>query len=233
LADGFTLVVGGSGGLGAAVCRALAGDVVITYAHNLEAAQHVAAEIRAAGGGASVRQLLLPDGELGDLEGCHGVVFAAGTDIAQPYLSATDPSALREAVDIEVHGFFAVVKAALPSLRQNRGFVVALVSAGLSRWPPGDGLSVVPKAGIEALVRGLAREEGRHGVRANAVAVGVVDAGMFHRIGFDERWLEAARKNIPLRRFGTAEEIGHAVRFLSDATYVSGQTLYVDGGYTT
>ena len=234
---GHALVVGGSGGLGAACAEALAADgwpVVLTYAGGGERAAAVAQRIRAAGGVVEgVRQWRLPDGEPGDLSGCGAVVFAAGADIGQPHLSQTSPEALRVSVDTELHGFFAVMKAALPALRARSGRVVALLSAGLERWPPGDGLSVVPKAGVAALVRGFAREEGRHGVRVNGVAVGVAEGGLFHRIEWDPAWLDAARRNIALRRFAEVQEIADVVAFLigDRASYVTGQILGVDGGY--
>lgn len=94
----------------------------------------------------------------------------------------------------------------------------------------------MPKAGIEAIIRGLAREEGRHGVRANAVALGVVEAGHFHRVEqeLSPEFVEAMKRNTALRRLGTAREAADAVVFLASAasSYTTGQSLTVDGGYS-
>ena len=235
---GFALVVGASGGLGAACAEVLAEagwPVVLTYAGGASRAHAVAERIQAAGGVVEdVRRLRLPADDPGDLTGCGALIFAAGADIGQPYLSQTPADALRAAVDTELHGFFALMSAALPALRQRSGRVVALVSAGLGRWPPGDGLSVVPKAGVAAMVRGYAREEGRYGVRVNAVAVGVAEGGLFHRIDWEPAWIDAAKRNIALRRFAGVREIADVVGFLAGdrSTYVTGQVLHVDGGYS-
>jgi NAD(P)-dependent dehydrogenase (short-subunit alcohol dehydrogenase family) len=168
----------------------------------------------------------------------HTIAHAAGTHIDQPYISQVTPDQWRNTMDWDVNGFFHVVHAGLPHLRKSHGSIVFVSSAGLKRHPPGDVLSVAPKAAIEALLRGIAREEGRYGVRANAVAVGVVDAGMFPRLvergELSQEWIDAAMRNTPLRRFGTPGEIADAAVFLASARarYITGQTLFVDGGYT-
>ncbi|MGB8330858.1 MAG: SDR family oxidoreductase [Polyangiales bacterium] len=248
--DGVALVVGGSGGIGGAIARGFAAQSValaITYRHNRKSAETVAEEIRSGGGSCSVHQVEL--GELGSVERClgelvtqygqiHTIAHAAGTRIDQPYVSQVTPEQWRNTMDWDVNGFFHIVHAGLAHLRRSRGSIVFVSSAGLKRFPPGDVLSVAPKGAIEALLRGVAREEGRHGVRANSVAVGVVDAGMFPRLvergELSQEWIEAAIRNTPLRRFGTPREIADAVVFLASARaqYITGQTLFVDGGYS-
>ena len=98
-------------------------------------------------------------------------------------------------------------------------------------------MSVAPKAAIEALMTGIAREEGRHHIRANTVLLGVIEAGMFLELTrqgvFDENWTREVHKNLALKRWGMPEEVGHAAVFLASnrAAYVTGQRIAVAGGY--
>ncbi len=248
--EGVALVIGGSGGLGSAIARGFADagvTLAITYRNHEERANDVASTIRNGGGTCSVHQVDLGnlesvnaclDGLIAEHGSIHSIAHAAGTHIDQPYISQTTPEQWRNTMDWDVNGFFHVVHAALPHLRASKGSIVFVSSSGLRRFPPGDVLSVAPKGAIEALMRGLAREEGRHGIRANNVAVGVVDAGMFPKLvergELNQTWIDAALRNTPLRRFGKPEEIANAVVFLASgrARYITGQTLFVDGGYT-
>lgn len=248
--DGVAVVIGGSGGIGAVICDRLARagtDVVLTYRRNKQAAMAVADAIRALGRAATIYGLSVADSDAAALfveqvvrnhERVHTVVIAAGSAIPMRYIGQMDPAEWKRVIDADVNGFFYLAQAFLPHLReQGGGSFVHISSAGVRRWPVRDGLSVIPKAAMEALMRGLAREEGRFGIRANSVALGVVEAGMFMRLqasgALDDEWKRAAIANTPLRRFGNAREVADAVVFLASqkASYITGQTLYLDGGY--
>ncbi|GAA2643772.1 SDR family oxidoreductase [Dactylosporangium fulvum] len=237
---GAALVTGATGGIGAAVARMLAArgaTVVLAYRSSAAAADELAAEV----GGKAVRaDLTDPDSCAGLLSAAgpiHTLVHAAGPHVPMLHLSRVTPAQFHEQLTQDVAAFFNVVSAALPALRATKGSLVAVTTAATRRFPVRDGLSAVPKGAVEALVRGIAAEEGRFGVRANCVGPGMLTDGMATRLiesgDLDERALEVTRSNIPLRTFGTAEDIAEAVCFLASdrARFITGQKLDVDGGY--
>lgn len=246
--DGVAVVIGGSGGIGAAICERLAdhgADVALTYRANGAAAAGVVTAVERAGRRGLAEAVDVGDEEqvagffdrvAGSLGRPHTVVYAVGASIELSWIAEVTPEAWQEVVAADLTGFFNTVRAALPHLRAGGGSIVAITTAGLERHPPRDILSTVPKAGIEALVRGVAREEGRHGIRANSVALGVLDTGHFHRVRetLGEEFVEAMRRNTALRRFGTAREAADAVVFLasSASAFTTGQRLVVDGGFS-
>lgn len=244
---GQALVIGGSGGMGATICETLAAagcDIALSYRSNRARAEQVAERVLELGQAVSIHQLDITDeASVGDTVRAtaaqgriHTVVLANGSDIKQPMIRELTPSQWRAIVDADVNGFFNVMFHTLPLLRAGGGgSYVHLSSAGLQRWPDGDVLSVAPKACIESLLQGVAKEEGRHGVRANSVAVGVIETGIFLRLWeqgvFDEAWRAAVQKNLCLKRFGQPQEIADAVLYLATAQYVTGQMISVSGGY--
>jgi 3-oxoacyl-[acyl-carrier protein] reductase len=154
------------------------------------------------------------------------------------YLRQIEPRRFGAQLAQDAAAFFNLIAASIEHLRASRGSLVAVTTAATSRFPVRDGLSAGPKGAVEALVRGLAAEEGRFGVRANCVAPGMLTDGMAARLidsgDLDQRALDAARARIPLRGFGTADDVAEAVCFLASdrARFISGQKLNVDGGYT-
>lgn len=244
---GAALVIGGSGGLGSAICRTLASEwdgIFFTYNANRDAASTLHAE-------------LLKDCEaeyaavdLRNADSIHGgvtkaiehfgtigtVVFAGGATIQQPYVADIAQQQWDQVIDIELAGFTRLVGEVIPMFRrQQGGTLVSVVSFANYHFPPGDALSAVPKAAIEMLVKAIAREEGRHGIRANSVAPGIINAGLgdvFQQTLFTAEIWESQRKRVPLKRFGEADEVADCVAFLASdrSRYITGQTIIVDGG---
>lgn len=247
---GATLVIGGSGGIGRSICREFAragSDVALTYFSRADAADRTADEVRALGRAASVYQLdtgnsaaieAVIDSAARQFGRVHTIVFSAAAVTDQVYISKISDQQWQRALTEEVTGFFKMVQAALPRFREwGGGSFVHIGSAGEVVWPARDGLSVIPKAANEAVVRGIAREEGRFNIRANSVLVGVIDAGMhleLQRRGvFDEQWEKNTISAVPLRRIGKAEDIAYAAVYLASerASYVTGQQIAVAGGF--
>jgi 3-oxoacyl-[acyl-carrier protein] reductase len=248
--DGAVLAVGGSGGVGQAVCLEFAragSDVAITYHKNKDAAEGVAAKIKALGRKATVHQLTIGDADRVDAvvaeaaaahRRLHTIVVGAGSFTTQVLISEMTREQWQTVVNQDLNGFYNLVRATLPRLKEwGGGSYVHLGSAGHLSWPHRDVMSVAPKAAIEALITGIAKEEGRYKIRANTVLLGVIEAGMFVELTkqgvFDAHWVEEVQKGLALKRWGQPEEIGHAAVFLASdrAAYVTGQRIAVAGGY--
>ena len=248
--QGCALLFGGGGGIGSGISRVFARsgcDIAIVYRKGEDSAQAVAEEARQAGRKATIHRADVTSEE--DIRAAiaeaivahgrvHSVIWAAGPLVNQRYLTATPMEEWRHAFDVEVHGFLATVQAITPHMReQGGGSFVTLGSAGQDLWPARDGLSVAVKASNEQLVKGIAREEGRYGIRANSVLVGVIDAGQMQELTrqgqIDQRWVDNTHRLLCIRRWGTAEEIGNACLFFAsnEASYVTGQHISVSGGF--
>ncbi|BBF71924.1 SDR family NAD(P)-dependent oxidoreductase [Sphingomonas bisphenolicum] len=248
--QGAAMIFGGSGGIGKGVAIefAKAGtDVAICYRSKEAVAQETAQAIEALGVKATIHQTDVRDAAsveavVAAAAAAHGrihsVVWGAGPLVSQTALADWSQDQFRQAMEVEVFGFYHAARALIPHMReQGGGAFVHLGSAGHDWWPKLDGLSVAPKAANEALIKGIAKEEGKYEIRANSVLVGVIDAGMFHELSaqgvFDAAWVTETQKLLCLKRWGQAEDIGQAaVFFASDrARYVTGQTISVSGGF--
>jgi 3-oxoacyl-[acyl-carrier protein] reductase len=241
------LVLGASGGLGSVIAEGFlekGARVALTYRRPSSTVDEILSRHKEArsyqldlGDEEACRRVV--DSVATDFGGIDVVIYAAGPHVPMMHLSKVSPTQFREQILDDAVAFFNAVHPSLPHLRETHGNIVAVTTAATSRYPVRDGLSSGPKGAVEALVRAIAAEEGRFGIRANCVGPGMLTDGMAERLissgDIDERALEAARANIPLRRFGTAADIAEAVLFLAsdDAGFISGQKLNVDGGFST
>lgn len=248
LAGKVVLVVGGSGGIGAATCRALAREgakVAVHYGRSKDAALAVVQEIEGSGGSAvtiaaDVTKKNEADHLVRDtvdrLGGLDALVAYAGHPFKPdewfaPYEELPE-SAFRRTLDLDLLGTIFVTQAAIPHFKAQRSGKIVLVGS----TPPitGDVVGftyLVAKAGILALTRALAQYLGPHNVHVNALAPGTVATAPMAALPPEER--RKLVEEAALRRVGTPEEIAQKAVFLCspESDYMTGQTLVVDGGY--
>ena len=245
---GCVLIVGGSGGIGSLCAKEFANsgaNLAITYYKNEQAAIDIANEINA-----DVKIYQLDNSNSQSVDSTfknvikdHGsintLVNAAGFDIPQKFIGEIDVDLWKGVIDADINGFFNLIKFGLPYLRKSKGSIVFISSAGLFKYPPGDILSVAPKATIEHVLKGIAKEEGVNGVRANSIALGIIETGIFHRLReeentfFDDAWHEAVMNTLAIKRFGLPKEVADTAVFLASSKggYITGHCIPVDGGY--
>jgi 3-oxoacyl-[acyl-carrier protein] reductase len=240
------IVTAGSRGIGAASAVALARagcNVCVNYRADAAAAEAVAEAVRAEGRRALVVQADVADSaavttmvgrtqeEFGRLD---IVVSNAGAGTKVPMHEISDEE-YRRVFDINVKGFVALARAALPAMREARsGRIIAISSivgrSGKAFMSPSPTYAGA-KAALIGYVRGLAREVGGLGITVNAVCPGWVDWGSKHAAAPAEVRASAVGQ-IPLGRTGSAEDIANAVVFLASdqASYLTGVSLDVNGG---
>ena len=136
-----------------------------------------------------------------------------------------------EVINVNLTGAFACLRAvARPMMVGEGGRIVLLGSVSGRIGIPGQAAYAASKAGLEALARVAAAEFGRYGITCNVVAPGAIDAGMFRTVA--DLAVTRVVTRTSLRRLGTVQEVASVVRFLlaSDAAYLTGQTVVIDGG---
>jgi len=233
------LVTGGSGGIGAAICRRLAADGCYVYVHanlNLAKATALAEEISAMGGGAEPIAFDVTDAEatrvvldaLIEESPIQILVNNAGLhdDAIFPGMSAIQ---WHKVLDVSLDGFFHVTQPlTMPMIRSRWGRIVNITSITGLTGNRGQVNYAAAKGGLHAATKSLSLELASRGITVNAVAPGIIQTGMIEGI-FDEKAIAAM---VPMNRAGTPAEVADLVGFLASeqAGYITGQIISVNGG---
>ncbi|SDN30784.1 SDR family NAD(P)-dependent oxidoreductase [Bacillus sp. OK048] len=243
-------IIGGSGGIGESIAKRIGQEAIVTvgYNSNREKAEATAQAIREAGGIADIGAVDICNGDsvsnfFSNMQekwgGIDAIVSATGTAFKIMPLTEIEDDAFHYVVETDVIGSFNILKRGIPFLKkEGGGSIVHLLTTAILRTLENDAMSSVPKMAVEALIRNTAREYGKEGIRVNGIAPGVIDSYSIHKPHKNKNTLSPAAANVisqtPLGRKGTTDEVAEVTAFLvSDASsYVSGQIIGVDGGFS-
>lgn len=235
----YALVTGGSGGIGAAICRALANDgyhVLIHANHNIETANNLAKEINESGGSAqalsfdvtnqeAVETALIPIIETTPIQvlvnnaGIHDDAVFPGMSLQQ----------WQQVMDVSVNGFFHVTHILMmPMIRSRWGRIINISSIAALTGNRGQVNYAAAKGAINSATKSLALEVASRGITVNAVAPGIIETAMIK----DTFSAENIAQMVPMKRAGKPEEVADLVSFLASprAAYITGQIISINGG---
>ena len=240
------LVTGAGAGIGRACALELArrgADVAIHYRNSREGAEEVAQAVRALG-----RRAERIEGDLTaagvarkTVEACRArlggldiLVNNAGDLIARRPLLELDEAHFRRVMDVNVTTAFLCSQAAAPGMIERKAGAIVNVSslAAHNGGGPGALAYAAAKGAVLSMTKALAKELAPHGVRVNCVSPGLIGGTDFHGRFTAKDAFDAMARTVPLGRAGTADEVAAVVAFLAgpDASYLSGETVEVNGG---
>ena len=236
------LVTGASRGIGRAIALALAAegaDVAVNYAGSEAAAKEVAAEIEAMG-----RKAFVIQADIASTEASTAMIDAVVKEFGRIDVLVNNAGITRDGllmrmkeedwdavITTNLKGVFSCTKAAIKyMMKQKSGKIVNISSIVGVMGNAGQANYCAAKAGVIGFTKATAKEVAARGIRVNAIAPGFIKTDMTSVL--PEKVVEAMLAGIPLNRLGETEDIAKAVLFLasSDANYITGQTLHVDGG---
>ncbi len=239
------IVTGGGRGLGAVMAMGLAqaGANVAVIGRRIEACTEVAGKIRDAGG-----QAFPAAADITNPESVHAafeqvvqafgpadiLVNNAGISPFNAPLDQTRLSGWRKVLETNLTGALICTQAVIGSMQERRrGKIINIASAAGAVSSPGIGAYGVSKAGLIHLTRQLAAEQGPYNIQVNAIAPGYMDVGVSELIQNQEAFFAYIMGRTPMGRIGKANElIGAVILLASDASsYITGQILFIDGGF--
>ena len=241
----YTLVTGGSRGIGRAICVELAKmgqPVIINYQSNVAAAEETKALIESAGGTAELLPFNVANEEdvdqaLNTWESNHPddyisvLVNNAGVRHDNVMFMMSDEE-WNDVLCITLNGFFFLTRRLLKHMmpRKRGGRIINISSLSGAKGLPGQANYSAAKAGLIGATKALAQEVAARGVTVNAVAPGFIETDMTKDLPEEE-----LRKTIPMNRFGKPEEVAAVVAFLASeqAGYITGEVIHINGGLYT
>jgi 3-oxoacyl-[acyl-carrier protein] reductase len=238
----IAIVTGASRGIGRQIAKTLAGygaAVIVNYCGSKEKAEEVVREIEEAGGSAKAYQ-----GDVSDFETAKNMI----TDVKKEYgridILVNNAGITRDnlvmkmkeedfdkVIEVNLKGAFNCMKhVSRIMLKQRSGSIINMSSVSGVIGNAGQMNYCASKAGLIGMTKSLAREIGSRGIRVNAIAPGYIRTEMTEVL--PEEVKEGILSQVPLKRMGEVEDIAEAVAFLASdkSTYITGQTLQVDGG---
>jgi 3-oxoacyl-[acyl-carrier protein] reductase len=233
------LVTGGSGAIGAAICRTLAADGCHVYVHsnaNQQQAMVVVEEIRTQGGSAEPIMFDVTDGAA--TAAALQQVVAGGAiqilvnnagiheDAVMPGMS---PQQWTRVIDVSLNGFFNVTQPLLmPMIGKRWGRIINISSVAALTGNRGQTNYAAAKAGLHGATKSLALELASRGITVNAIAPGIIESAMTETV-FDK---DSIKRLVPAGRAGKPEEVANLVAFVASekAAYISGQVISINGG---
>jgi 3-oxoacyl-[acyl-carrier protein] reductase len=233
------LVTGGSGGIGAAICRRLASDGHHVYVHartGVDAAERLVEEITAAGGSAAALHFDVTDTE-STRKALESALTSGPIQILVNNAGVHDDAVLpgmrteqwHRVIDVSVNGFFNVTQPLLmPMIRTRWGRIINISSVSALIGNKGQVNYAAAKGALNSATKALALEVASRGITVNAVAPGIISTPMSEGL-FDEKAIE---RLVPMNRAGLPAEVAAVIAFLSsaEASYVTSQIISVSGG---